>query len=95
MSSVLEKCSALGPSAGRGALAIAGYCYGRAISSYFANCVSQWQAGYLFVISLEERTEVVLTPQSNEGVVGDGAGGVSIHSKFSSDVDLLILSMME
>lgn len=36
-------------------------------------------------------TEVVLTPQSKGGVAGEGAGGVSIHSKFSSDVDLLIL----
>lgn len=39
-------------------------------------------------------TEVVLTPQSKEGVVGEGAGGVSIHSKFSSEVDLFILLML-
>lgn len=37
------------------------------------------------------RTEVVLTPQSNSGVVDEGAGGVSTHSKFSSEVLLLIL----
>lgn len=41
-----------------------------------------------------QRTDVVLTPQSNDGVVGEGAGGVSIHSKFSSEVDLLILLMV-
>ena len=36
-------------------------------------------------------TEVVLTPLSKAGVAGEGAGGVSIHSKFSSDVDPFIL----
>ena len=36
-------------------------------------------------------TEVVLTPQLNSGVVDEGAGGVSTHSKFSSEVLLLIL----
>lgn len=37
-------------------------------------------------------TEVVRTPQSNSGLVGVRAGGVSIHSKVSSDVvPLLIL----
>ena len=40
------------------------------------------------------RTEVVLTPQSKDGATGEGAGGVSIHSKFSSDVDLFILLMV-
>lgn len=40
-------------------------------------------------------TEVVLTPQSNSGVVGEGAGGVSTHSKFSSEVLLLILPTAE
>lgn len=38
----------------------------------------------------ERLTEVVFTPQSNGGVVGEGAGGVSTHSKLSSEV-LLIL----
>lgn len=36
-------------------------------------------------------TEVVLTPQSKAGAAGEGAGGVSIHSNFSSEVELLIL----
>jgi hypothetical protein len=37
-------------------------------------------------------TEVVRTPLSNAGLVGERAGGVSIHSKVSSDVvPLLIL----
>jgi hypothetical protein len=38
------------------------------------------------------RTEVVFTPQSNLGVVGEGAGGVSTHSKVSSEVLLLIFT---
>jgi hypothetical protein len=38
--------------------------------------------------------EVVLTPQSSAGVVGLGAGGVSIHSKFSSDELLAMADMM-
>jgi hypothetical protein len=42
-----------------------------------------------------QRTEVVFTPQSNSGVVGEGAGGVSTHSKFSSEVLLLILRTAE
>lgn len=37
-------------------------------------------------------TEVVFTPQSNSGVTGEGAGGVSTHSKLSSDVLLLIFA---
>lgn len=42
-------------------------------------------------------TEVVLTPQSNSGLVGVRAGGVSIHSKVSSDVfpSLILLVVVE
>jgi len=40
-------------------------------------------------------TDVVFTPQSNSGVVGEGAGGVSTHSKLSSEVLLLILRTAE
>lgn len=40
------------------------------------------------------RTEVVLSPQSKAGVTDERAGGVSIHSKFSSITELLILSMV-
>ena len=105
MSSVLLKCSALGPSAGKGAFAMAGYYHThqkpRISSCSVAIGKVQWQAGHLFgpfgcrEKKRETRTDVVLTPQSNAGVAGEGAGGVSIHSKFSSDVVLLILSMME
>ncbi|KAH8633640.1 cyclopropane-fatty-acyl-phospholipid synthase [Alternaria alternata] len=44
---------------------------------------------------MQQLTEVVLTPQSKAGVVGEGAGGVSTHSKFSSEVLLLILRTAE
>ena len=44
---------------------------------------------------MQLHTDVVLTPQSNSGVVGEGAGGVSTHSKFSSEVLLLILRLAE
>lgn len=40
------------------------------------------------------RTEVVLTPQSTVGVVGLGAGGVSTHSKVSSEAAPFILDMV-
>jgi hypothetical protein len=44
------------------------------------------------LLGQEIHTEVVRTPQSNSGLVGVRAGGVSIHSKVSSDVvPLLIL----
>lgn len=44
------------------------------------------------LIGVEEiRTEVVRTPQSNSGLVGVRAGGVSIHSKVSSDVEPLLM----
>lgn len=36
-------------------------------------------------------TEVVLTPQSNSGFVGEGAGGVSTQSKVLSESEELIL----
>lgn len=36
-------------------------------------------------------TDVVLTPQLKAGAVGEGAGGVSTHWKFSSEVLLLML----
>lgn len=51
---------------------------------------AQWLVGALEMVYVQ-LTEVVLTPQSNSGVVGEGAGGVSTHSKFSSEVLLLIL----
>jgi hypothetical protein len=42
-----------------------------------------------------QRTDVVFTPQSNSGVVGEAAAGVSTHSKFSSEILLLILRTAE
>ena len=48
-------------------------------------------AGGVLQLYCLQLTEVVFTPQSNFGVMGEGAGGVSTHSKFSSEVLLLIL----
>lgn len=39
-------------------------------------------------------TEVVRTPQSNSGLDGVRAGGVSIHSKVSSEVDPLLILLV-
>lgn len=47
-----------------------------------------------FVNCEELLTEVVRTPQSSTGVVGLGAGGVSIHSKFSSEEVRAIMDML-
>ena len=48
------------------------------------------------VLSRDEgtHTEVVFTPQSNSGLVGVRAGGVSIHSNVSSDVDPLLIFLV-
>jgi hypothetical protein len=98
MSSGFEKCTELGPSAGSGALLMAGYCCGVMSAYDLAVAVFNGPRGILYRrhVNFSEfiRTEVILTPQSNDGVTGEGAGGVSIHSKFSSDVDLLIVLMV-
>jgi hypothetical protein len=60
-----------------------------------AHLKPQWLAGCSRSGLLAKRTEVVLTPQSNLGSMGEGAGGVSTHSKFSSEVLLLILHLRE
>jgi len=50
-------------------------------------------AGGAWQIYCSLLTEVVFTPQSKSWVMGEGAGGVSTHSKFSSEVLLLILHL--
>lgn len=68
-----------------------GYCQSPKFSSLCLSPMLQWLAGLFWVDKSDKLTEVVLTPQSNAGVTGEGAGGVSTHSKFSSEVLLLIL----
>lgn len=68
-----------------------GYCWRSNVSLLPCQLHAQWLAGSPEIYCLL-RTEVILTPQSNSGVTGDGAGGVSTHSKFSSDVLLLIFA---
>lgn len=68
-----------------------GYCQLPEISSLCLYLMLQWLARLFVVDKFDQLTEVVLTPQSNAGVTGEGAGGVSTHSKFSSEVLLLIL----
>jgi hypothetical protein len=48
-------------------------------------------AGAVCAMAERVRTEVVLTPQSKSDEMDEGAGGVSIHSKVSSEVVPLIL----
>jgi hypothetical protein len=48
-------------------------------------------AGGVGAMAEQLRTEVVLTPQSKSDEMDEGAGGVSIHSKVSSEVLPLIL----
>jgi hypothetical protein len=92
MRKVLLNDSRPEPSAGRGALAMVGYCWLPCISCFAHQLRAQWLAGFAEIYCLL-LTEVVFTPQSNSGSTGEGAGGVSTHSKFSSDVLLLILHL--
>jgi hypothetical protein len=73
-----------------------GYCWRPNISSPYPQLQAQWLAGLLSRgrSNQLQLTEVVLTPESNLGVAGGGAGGVSIHSKLSSIMDLLIVAVV-
>jgi hypothetical protein len=82
MRAVLLNDSRPEPSAGSGALAIVGYCGRPNVSLLPYQLHAQWLAGFLGIYWLL-LTEVVFTPQSNSGVTGEGAGGVSTHSKLS------------
>lgn len=93
MSSELENESEPLLSAGSGAFAMAGDCCCPKISFSTRKTRAQWlprgcvpAINYLIVLTL-----VVLTPQSNAASVGEGAGGVSIHSKLSPASDFPIL----
>lgn len=68
-----------------------GYCASLNISRLALPALAQWLAGQAYSRGMQ-RTEVVLTPQSNLGVAGEGAGGVSTHSNVSSEVLLLIFA---
>jgi hypothetical protein len=74
-----EKLSLPGPSAGRGAFLMAGYC-----NMSLVRCIKEIDISQLNIAW--ELTEVVRTPQSWAVSSDVGAGGVSMNSNESSDM---------
>jgi hypothetical protein len=84
MRRMLEKLSLPGPSAGRGAFLIAGYC--AKLLAYTQSKTATAQIALQIVVAACAHTDVVLTPHSsNFSKVGVGALGVSMNSNSLSE----------
>jgi hypothetical protein len=84
MRRMFEKLSLPGPSAGKGAFLIAGYC--AKLLAYTQSKSATAQIALRIVVAACAHTDVVLTPHSsNFSKVGVGALGVSMNSKSLSE----------